>query len=231
MNIKERIQIALKQEKGILLTAAEVQGLASVLQVGFPVTHRWRRKPSPSKEPLAGEVRFMCVADLQKVVAIDHAATQDAWNEDEYKQRMSQRTVIAKVVEWPGRGRRARAMVGTMVYERHKSWIELVRIVVGSEYRLHSFGRQLIASLQSNLNKRLLTHVRTTIDENNLPLMLFLRSVGFAAVEACDGEVVMEYYWDGEPRPFRRNFECRSATPTWRSEIYGDDEEAGGLKA
>ncbi len=230
MNIKERIQKALKQESGLRLSAAEVQSLASVLHVGFPVTHRWRRKPSPSKEPLAGQVRFMCRADLESVVAIDDAATEDAWNKDDYIRHMSQRMFVAKVIERPGRGRRARTIVGSLVYERHQTWIDLKRIVVGTEYQLHSFGRQLIATLQSNLNKRSLTHIRTTIDERSLPMMLFFRSVGFAAVEAHEGKIVMEYYWDGEPRPYRSELDCRSATQTWQSEVYGDDEETGGLK-
>lgn len=231
MNTKERIQNALKQESGLRLTAAEVQGLASALQIRFPAKHSWRRKPSPSKEPQQGEERFLCRYDLNEMAAIDAASTQDAWSKDDYLQRLAQQAVIARVIERPGRGRRARAIVGCIVYRRNRSWIDIERIVVATEHRLHSFGRQMIARLQGYLSKRHLTHIKVTIDESNLPLMLFFRSVGFAAVDACDGMVVMEYYWDGEPRPFREaGLDAPVDEVTWKSEIYGDGEEPGGSK-
>lgn len=235
MNIKGRIQLALKQEKGLRLTAAEVQGLASALKIGFPAKRQYREKPSPSKEPLQGKIQFMNRQDLDEVVAIDRVATLKSWSNDDYMALLSQQLVVAKVIERPGAGRRRRAIVGAIVYRRWKdsSRIDLERIVVGPEFQLHSYGRQLIASLQSNLNSRYYTHVRATIDEHNLPLMLFLRAVGFAAVDTDDGTVIMEYYWNGEPRPFHvpgLDAPIDSAKSTWRSEVYGDDEENEGLK-
>jgi ribosomal protein S18 acetylase RimI-like enzyme len=231
MNTKERIQNALKQESGLRLTAAEVQGLASALQIGFPAKHRWRRKPSQSKEPLQGEQRYLCRHDLDQMAAIDAASTQDAWSKDDYFQRLAQQVVIARVIERPGRGRRARAIVGCIVYRRYRSWIDIERIVVATDHRLYSYGRQMIATLQGYLSNRHLTHIRTTIDEGNLPLMLFFRSVGFAAVDTYDGVVIMEYYWDGEPRPFRQpGLDAPVDEVAWQSEIYGDGEEPGGTK-
>ncbi len=235
MNIKQRIQLALKQEKGLRLTAAEVQGLASALKIGFPGKRRYREKPSPSKEPLQGKIQFMKPQDLDEVVAIDRAATLRSWSKDDYMAMLGRQWIVAKVIERPGAGRRRRAIVGAIVYRRWKDCprIDLERVVVGPKFQLHSFGRQLIASLQSNLNWRHCTHVRANIDEHNLSLMLFLRAVGFTAVDTDDGTVVMEYYWDGDPRPFHvpgLDAPIESAEPTWRSEVYGDDEENGGLK-
>ncbi|MEZ6138406.1 MAG: GNAT family N-acetyltransferase [Pirellulaceae bacterium] len=235
MNLKGRIQLALRQEKGLRLTAAEVQALASALKIGFPAKRQYREKPSPSKEPLQGKIQFMNRQDLDAVVAIDEAATSRAWSKDDYLASLSQQMVVAKVIERPAVGRRRRAIIGAIVYRRWKdsSRIDLERIVVDPDFQLHSFGRQLIASLQSNLNSRHYTYVRAIVDEHNLPLLLFLRAVGFAAVDTEDGNVIMEYYWHGEPRPFHvpgLDAPIDSAKSTWRSEVYGDDEENEGLK-
>lgn len=235
MNMKERIQTALRQEKGLRLTAAEVQGLASLLKIGFPARKQYRPKPSISLEPQNGEWRFMRCSDLDEVVAMDIAATGNSWTKDQYKERLGNRAVIARVMERPDRGRRKPAMVGAIVYERCASrcCIELERIVVAPEHQLHSFGRQMIALLQSNLHREGLTHVRANVDERNLDLLLFFRSVGFTAVDTWDGNVVMEYYWDGEPRPFHEpglDPPAEASTPTWKSKIYGDDDPSGGSK-
>lgn len=173
--------------------------------------------------------------DLDIVASLDKDATNDCWTREDYLERLADKNVIGKVIVRPGSGRRARAVVGAMMNERRRdrSWIDLERIVVGPEYQLHSFGRQLIECLQSNLTSGLLTHVQTTVDDSNLPLMLFLRSVDFTATDSTDGEVVMSYYWDGEPRLFYEpglDASDQPAQPTWKSAIYKDDEESGGSK-
>ena len=90
--------------------------------------------------------------------------------------------------------------------------------------------RQMIASLQRRLFKDQRTHIRATVHEDNLPLMLFFRSVGFVAVEVRDEEVVMKYYWDGEPRPFREVNRDQPIETTWAPNQARDNGDGGGLK-
>lgn len=234
MKLRERIQTALKQEKGIRLTAADVQALASLHNIGFPAKRQYRRKPSPSKEPMKGKERHIYQGDLDSVVAIDNAVAEHPWSKDEYLKRIHDPDIRGRVIELPGRGRRPRAVVAAVIYERprNRSWIQIERIVVEPKYQLRSFGRQLIALLQSDLRFGRLTHIEMHVDESNLSLLLFLRAVGFTALDVSHGEVLMSYYWDSHPRPFHEpelDPPRQREESDWKSSIY-DDGESGDAK-
>ena len=227
MTLRNRIQQALKQERGIRLSAAEVQGIASALHIDFPVTRPRilrRSKPSPSKTPIDGHVRWMIHRDLKDVVAIDVAATGAPWSKDDYKSRLSQRNTVAMVIELPRVGRRKPVVVGSMVYQLHKQHVELERIFIKPEYQLCSFGRQLISELRSRLSRERRTRIKVTVEESNLRLLLFSQAVGFSAFESSGGRVVMEHWWNDAPSPFR-DFEKRQRSGSTRSPREGRDQE------
>lgn len=157
MTLRNRIQKALKQERGIRLSAAEVQGIASALHIDFPVTRpriARRSKPSPSKTPIEGHVRWMIHRDLKDVVASDAAATCAPWSKEDYKSRLSQRNAIAMVIELPSTGRGKPVVVGAMVYQLHKQHVELERIIIKPEVQLRSFGRQAMRLLRNDGARR-----------------------------------------------------------------------------
>lgn len=227
MTLRNRIQQALKQERGIRLTAAEVQGIASALRIEFPVTRpriARRSKPSPSKTPLDGHVRWMIHRDLKDVVAIDVAATCAPWSKDDYKSRLSQRNTVAMVIELPRAGRRKPVVVGSMVYQLHKQHVELERIFIEPEYQLRSFGRQLISELRSRLTRERRTRIRVTVEESNLRLLLFFLAVGFSAVESSGNRIAMEHWWNDAPSPFRE-IDKRQRSGSTRSSREDHDQE------
>lgn len=238
MKLRERIQTALKQEKGIRLTAADVQALASLHNIGFPAKRQYRRKPSPSKEPMKARVNFLIQNDLERLVEIESAVTGDAWTGDEYLRQAAIPGVYCRVIRLPdqGRGRKKRMgePVGAIVYDHQpkQSWVEVQRIVVDPKYQLRSFGRQLIASLHTFLLSTRMTHIEMHVDESNLSMLLFLRAVGFTALDVSHGEVLMSYYWDSHPRPFHEpelDPPRQREEHDWKSSIY-DDGESGDAK-
>ena len=227
MTLRNRIQKALKQERGIRLSAAEVQGIASALHIDFPVTRPMiarRSKPSPSKTPIDGHVRWMIHRDLKDVVAIDVAATCAPWSKDDYKSRLSQRNTVAMVIELPRVGRRKPVIVGSMVYQLHKQHVELERIIIKPEVQLRSFGRQLISELRSRLTRERRTRIKVTVEESNPRLLLFLQAVGFSAVESSGNRIVMEHWWNDDPGPFR-DVQKRQRSGSTRSPREDRDQE------
>ncbi len=227
MTLRNRIQQALKQERGIRLSAAEVQGIASALHIDFPVTRpriARRSKPSPSKTPIEGHVRWMINRDLRDVVASDAAATCAPWSKEDYKSRLSQRNAIAMVIELATTSRGKPVVVGAMVYQLHKQHVELERIFIEPEYQLRSFGRQLISELRSRLTRERRTRIKVTVEESNLRLLLFFQSVGFSAVESSDNRIVMEHWWNDDSSPFR-DIEKRQRSRSTRSPREDRDQE------
>ena len=221
MTLKDRLQTALKQERGLRLSAAEVQSLASVLGIDFPVPiprRRARRRPSPSKEPILADVMHMVRADLKEIVAIDESAMSPPWTRDDFVQRLKQRNTIAKKIRLKRTGRKSGPIAGYMVYELHMNRIELRRMVVSPQYRLHSLGRQMMTSLSAKLHQWRRTFIRIEVAESELQALLFLRAVGFSAVETHDGKVILTHFWNDDPHPFADQQSPRNLTKPFDSE-------------
>ncbi|WP_413431535.1 GNAT family N-acetyltransferase [Crateriforma spongiae] len=201
MNTKERIQRALKAERGLRLSAAEVQGLASVLGVGFPA-RKPRRRKSPSRESASGNVRWMIRSDMKAVLAIDAASMREPWDDERYKRMLRQRNRIGMVIEQPIHGRRKDEIVGAMVYSLHMKHIVLDRMFVKRSCQLQSFGRQMMAKLQGKLERGRRTHLRATVHDSDLDALLFLQAVGFSSTASIDGQIELRFYVGDDARPF-----------------------------
>lgn len=91
-----------------------------------------------------------------------------------------ERNTIAMVAEYGGK------VLGFMVYELHKTRIELLRLAVRPGFRREGVGRQIVAKLVGKLGVRrdlIALHVR----ESCLDAQLFLRDCGFRAVDVVRG--------------------------------------------
>ncbi|WP_413431791.1 GNAT family N-acetyltransferase [Crateriforma spongiae] len=205
MTLKDRLQTALKQERGLRLSAAEVQSLSSVLGIDFPapkLRRRLRRKPSPSKESIQGDVKFMSRAELKDIVAIDKSAMPDPWTKTDFLRCLKQHNTIAATIRLEKTGRKPGLIAGYMVYELHMNRIELKRIVVAPQHRLHSLGRQLMASLSAKLHQWRRKFIRIEVAEIDLQALLFLQAVGFSAVETHERGITLTHFWNDDPDPF-----------------------------
>lgn len=205
MILKDRLQRALKQEKGIRLTAADVQGLASFLELDFPQKRKRTKKPDGLR-PIASmpnyltHVRWMIRRDMPDVLAIDAAVSKEPWNEETYIACLRQRSVIGMVVELYDEQTRTTSVVGSMVYQLFPNRILLRRLNVACEHQRKSLGRMMVQKLIGKLSEGRRQRISLAVDEENYATLAFFQAVGFSVAECADGKVVMRRRWNDDPQ-------------------------------
>ena len=142
--------------------------------------------PAPSaKVQVRVHIRWMIRRDMPEVLAIEHASFEFPWGEEEFLRVLRQRNCIGMVAEHGER------VVGFMIYELHKSRLQVLNFAVHPEYRRQGVGAQMVAKLAGKLSSHRRTRITLHIRESNLPAQLFYRAQGFRA-----SEVLREHYED-----------------------------------
>jgi ribosomal protein S18 acetylase RimI-like enzyme len=136
-------------------------------------------------------VRWMIRRDMGKVMEIDLGAYPNSpWGEDQFILMLRKRNVIGMVCEHDDE------TVGFMLYELQKSRLVISRFAVDPWYTRNGIGTKMIDKLTGKLYER---RARIVVDvvESNMEGQLFLRAMGFRAVDILKGsgedEYVMEY--------------------------------------
>src|SRR5215210_2459874 len=126
----------------------------------------WKRSGSMNtvsttpKAPASARVhiRWMIRRDMPEVLAIEHASSEFPWCEEEFLRVLRQRNCIGMVAEYGER------VVGFMIYELHKSKLQVLNFAVAPEYRRQGVGHQmmvkLVGKLSSHRRTRIVLHVR-----------------------------------------------------------------------
>jgi ribosomal-protein-alanine N-acetyltransferase len=140
--------------------------------------------PTP-KAQVRVHIRWMIRRDMPEVLAIEHASQEFPWCEEEFLRVLRQRNCIGMVAEYGER------VVGFMIYELHKTKLQVLNFAVHPEFRRQGVGRQMIAKLAGKLSSHRRTRIVLHVRETNLAAQLFYRVQGFRA-----SEVVREYYED-----------------------------------
>lgn len=130
-------------------------------------------------------IRWMIRRDMPEVLAIEHAAGDFPWCEEEFLRVLRQRNCIGMVAEYGER------VVGFMIYELHKSKLQVLNFAVAPEARRQGVGRQMVAKLVGKLSTHRRTKIVLHVRETAMAAQLFYRVQGFRA-----GEVVREHYED-----------------------------------
>jgi [ribosomal protein S18]-alanine N-acetyltransferase len=130
-------------------------------------------------------IRWMIRRDMPEVLGIEHASFEFPWGEEEFLRVLRQRNCIGMVAEHGER------VVGFMIYELHKSKLQILNFCVHPEYRRQDVGAQMVAKLAGKLSSHRRTRIMLHIRETNLHAQLFFRSQGFRA-----SEVLREHYED-----------------------------------
>jgi ribosomal-protein-alanine N-acetyltransferase len=130
-------------------------------------------------------IRWMIRRDMPEVLAIEHASFEFPWGEEEFLRVLRQRNCIGMVAEHGER------VVGFMIYELHKSKLQILDFCVHPEFRRQGVGHQMVAKLVGKLSSHRRTRICLNIRETNLPAQLFYRAQGFRA-----SEVVREHSED-----------------------------------
>lgn len=122
------------------------------------------------------KIRWMIARDLPAVMDIERGSFGDPWTEGEILAVLRERNCVAMVScdsdELP---------LGYMVYELHKTGINLLNIAVHPRFRLGGIAGRMIAKLVSKLSPGRRESITATVRESNLPAQKFLRSCLFKA--------------------------------------------------
>ena len=122
-------------------------------------------------------IRWMIRRDMPEVLAIEHASYEFPWCEEEFLRVLRQRNCIGMVAEAGER------VVGFMIYELHKTRLQVLNLAVAPEYRRLGVGRQMVAKLVGKLSNHRRTRIVLALRESNLSGQLYFRSLDFRATE------------------------------------------------
>lgn len=140
----------------------------------------------PTPKALARvHIRWMIRRDMPEVLAIEHASQEFPWCEEEFLRVLRQRNCIGMVAEHGER------VVGFMIYELHKTRLQVLNFAVHPEFRRQGVGRQMVAKLAGKLSSHRRTRIALMVRETSLSAQLFFRVQGFRATE-----VVREHFED-----------------------------------
>lgn len=137
------------------------------------------------KAQIRVHIRWMIRRDMPEVLGIEQASFPFAWSEDEFLRVLRRRNCIGMIAE---QGER---VVGFMIYELHKSKLQVLNFAVDPEFRRGGVGAQMIAKLIGKLSTQRRSQIVLYVRESNLAAQLFYRNLDFRAVE-----VVREFYED-----------------------------------
>lgn len=125
----------------------------------------------------ATHVRWMIRRDMADVHEIeDLSFGEHAWNEDDFIRSLRQRNCIGMVAEVGER------IAGYMIYELHKSRLELLNFAVHPNYRSEGVAAIMLAKLVGKLSTERRNRFCLEIGENNLNGQQFFRYMGFRAI-------------------------------------------------
>ena len=176
-DLATRIRTAMKKEKGLRLTPAEVHVVSRRLGISQPTATQTRQRAvvKKSNSPIRVHIRWLIRRDMPEVMEID-ASCSDRWSEDTFIKYLRQRNVIGMVAELDER------VVGFMMYELHKHRLNVIRFATSGNHRFRSIGRQMIEKIKGKLSPKRRNKITITVPEDNLDGLLFLKANGFVAV-------------------------------------------------
>lgn len=137
------------------------------------------------KQEVRVHIRWMIRRDMPEVLAIEQDSSDHAWSEEDFLRCLRQRNCIGMVAEL------GEKVVGFMIYELHKSKLNILNFAVHGSYRRGGIGRQMLQKLISKLSSHRRDCITLEIRETNLGPQLFFRGAGFRAIR-----VAREHYDD-----------------------------------
>lgn len=182
MELSQRIESAIRQEKGVRLSPAETRRMATLLNLQGPPL----RLPSKAKRKLVDDVhiRWMIRRDMPLVLEIESQAYDLPWNEKDFINCLRQRNCIGMVAEADEQ------IVGFMLYELHKRHLNILNFAVASDYRKQGVGSTMMGKLKGKLSAERRCRIISEVRESNLDAQLFCKAIGFRATD------VREQFYD-----------------------------------
>jgi [ribosomal protein S18]-alanine N-acetyltransferase len=131
-------------------------------------------------------IRWMLRKDMKEVLAIEADSFNHPWSEEEFLRALRQRNCIGMVAE------HGDEVLGFMIYELHRSKIQVLNFAVRRDRRHHRVGLQMFQKMVGKLSIQRRNRIEIIVRETNLTAQLFFRdSAGMLATE-----VMREHFRD-----------------------------------
>lgn len=147
------------------------------------------------------EIRWMIRRDMSEVLSIENTVFENPWSEEEFVMHLRQRNAIGLVAFSES------SVVGFVIYELHKSYLQVRNFAVSFSAQGQGVGKALITKLTGKLSEQRRTRIITYVRESNLPAHKFFRAVGFRATR-----VIRDYFGDTGEDAYQ--FDYRLAWPS-----------------
>lgn len=140
---------------------------------------------SVSSSQIDVQIRWLIRRDMPEVLRIETESFEFPWTEEDFLCCLRQRNCIGMVAE------RDHQIVGFMIYELHKSRLNILNFCVAPEYRRQGVGTQMIVRLIDKLSQQRRKEILLEVRERNLDAQMFFKTQAFRAVK-----VLRAYYDD-----------------------------------
>ncbi len=129
-----------------------------------------------SQQRLDVQIRWLIRRDMAEVIRIEQESFEFAWTEEDFLCCLRQRNCIGMVAELDHQ------IVGFMIYELHKSRLNILNFAVASECRRQGIGNQMVTRLIDKLSQQRRKEILLEVRERNLAAQLFFKNQNFRAV-------------------------------------------------
>ena len=128
------------------------------------------------KQGVKTQIRWLIRRDMADVLEIERACFDHSWTEEDFLCSLRQRNCIGMVAE------QDQQIVGFMIYELHKSKIQILNFAVAPWLSRHSIGSQMVERIIDKLSQQRRREIELEIRETNLGAQLFFKKHNFRAV-------------------------------------------------
>jgi len=136
-------------------------------------------------------LRWMVRSDISDVLAIEEGSFKFPWFEQDFIDSLRKRNTVGMVAEHDNR------VVGFMIYELHKTKLDLLKLCVDPKHKRTGIGTQMVYKMTSKLSYERRTKLQIEVDEYNLDGLLFLKKMSFiGSVQRDSSTYLMEYSYD-----------------------------------
>ena len=147
------------------------------------------------------QIRWLIRRDMPEVLRIEQESFEFAWTEEDFLCCLRQRNCIGMVAE------RDHEIVGFMIYELHKSRLNILNFAVADEQRRQGVGSQMVMRLVDKLSQQRRKEILLEVRERNLDAQMFFKQQDFRAVrvlrahydDTCEDAYIMQFRLDRSP--------------------------------
>ena len=154
-----------------------------------------RERDRVATDANAIHIRWMIRRDMPDVMGIELASFEYAWTEDDFLRCLRQRNCIGMVAE------RGDNIIGFMIYELHKTRLQVLNFAVHPQFRRGGVGAQMIGKLVGKLSSHRRSKITLAVRERNLAAQQFFRAQDFRATK-----VLRNYYEDSGEDAFQMEY-------------------------